>query len=210
MRWGDSRAGVTAGALKYDGASGLTRLNAPPWEARRLLATRKRSKDSFEHTGRQRRPKTIMYCAIHSLRARGIAIVKCHCQRLTTPLAGALMSEPQLLREVRPAIAWLVLLLDDPVRRVANSKCGAAGCGCGRTSCWTSPWVCHAGANIPPEVHRITSLACSKTDWGIARPMALAVLRLITNSNVVGCSIGRSPGFAPLSILSTYAAARRH
>src|SRR5262245_39602545 len=31
----------------------------------------------------------------------------------------------------------------------------------------------------------------------------LAVLRLITSSNVVGCSTGRSPGFAPLRILST-------
>ena len=38
--------------------------------------------------------------------------------------------------------------------------------------------------------------------------MALAVLLLITNSNVVGCSTGRSPGFAPFKILSTYAAAR--
>jgi hypothetical protein len=26
---------------------------------------------------------------------------------------------------------------------------------------------------------------------------------LITNSNVPGCSIGRSPGFAPFKILST-------
>ena len=32
---------------------------------------------------------------------------------------------------------------------------------------------------------------------------------LTTNSNLVGCSTGRSPGFAPLRILSTYAAARR-
>ena len=35
-------------------------------------------------------------------------------------------------------------------------------------------------------------------------PSALAVLRLMTNSNVVGCSTGRSAGFAPLRILSTY------
>jgi len=32
---------------------------------------------------------------------------------------------------------------------------------------------------------------------------ALAVLRLIANSNFVGCSTGRSAGFAPLRILST-------
>jgi hypothetical protein len=44
---------------------------------------------------------------------------------------------------------------------------------------------------------------------GIVRPSALAVLRLITSSNVVGCSIGKSLGFAPSKILSTYEAERR-
>jgi SAM domain (Sterile alpha motif) len=44
---------------------------------------------------------------------------------------------------------------------------------------------------------------------GIVRPSALAVLRLITSSNVVGCSIGKSLGFALLKILSTYEAERR-
>src|SRR5262245_18071191 len=39
-------------------------------------------------------------------------------------------------------------------------------------------------------------------------PSASAVLRLITKLNRVGCSIGRSPGFAPLKILSTNDAAR--
>jgi hypothetical protein len=46
-------------------------------------------------------------------------------------------------------------------------------------------------------------------DSGIVRPRALAVRRLITSSNFVGCSIGRSAGFAPLRILSTYVAERR-
>src|SRR4029453_17455631 len=40
---------------------------------------------------------------------------------------------------------------------------------------------------------------------GIVRPRALAVLRLITNSNLVGCSTGRSAGFAPLKILTSTA-----
>ncbi len=39
--------------------------------------------------------------------------------------------------------------------------------------------------------------------WLYALFSALAVFRLITSSNVVGCSTGRSPGLAPLSILST-------
>ncbi len=40
------------------------------------------------------------------------------------------------------------------------------------------------------------------SDWGTVRPMALAVLRLMTSSNFVGCSIGRSAGRAPFRILS--------
>jgi hypothetical protein len=39
--------------------------------------------------------------------------------------------------------------------------------------------------------------------------MALAVFRLMSSSNWVGCSTGRSARFAPLRILSTKIAARR-
>jgi hypothetical protein len=35
----------------------------------------------------------------------------------------------------------------------------------------------------------------------MVRPSAWAVFRLITSSNVVGCSMGRSAGLAPLGIL---------
>jgi len=40
------------------------------------------------------------------------------------------------------------------------------------------------------------------TDWGSVNLNAFAVLRLMRNSNRVGCSTGSSAGFAPLSILS--------
>src|SRR5215468_2990296 len=43
---------------------------------------------------------------------------------------------------------------------------------------------------------------------GIDIPIDFAVLRFTINFNLVGCSIGRSAGFAPLRILSIYAAAR--
>ncbi len=56
----------------------------------------------------------------------------------------------------------------------------------------------------------ITSSARSSSDCGIANPNAFAVLRLITSSNLVGCSMGRSPGLAPRRILSTKAAALRY
>ena len=55
----------------------------------------------------------------------------------------------------------------------------------------------------------MTSSARSRNDCGIVRPRALAVLRLITISNLVACSTGRSAGLAPFRILSTWVAAWR-
>ena len=44
----------------------------------------------------------------------------------------------------------------------------------------------------------MASSARARIDGGTVRPSALAVLRLTTSSNVVGCSTGRSAGFALL------------
>jgi hypothetical protein len=57
--------------------------------------------------------------------------------------------------------------------------------------------------------HWITSSARASSDCGIEMPNTFAVLRLITSSNLVGCSTGISAGFAPLRILSTKLAALR-
>jgi hypothetical protein len=57
--------------------------------------------------------------------------------------------------------------------------------------------------------YSITSSASERNDL-VSSPSALAVVRLMTSSNFVGCSTGRSPGFVPRSILSTYSAARRN
>ena len=51
--------------------------------------------------------------------------------------------------------------------------------------------------------HRITLSARASTFGGIVNPICFAVLRLITSSNLVGCSTGRSAGLAPFKILST-------
>src|SRR2546425_1123084 len=48
--------------------------------------------------------------------------------------------------------------------------------------------------------HSITSSASNCRELGTSRPSALAVCRLITNSNLVDCKTGRSAGFAPLRI----------
>src|SRR6185295_18695378 len=60
------------------------------------------------------------------------------------------------------------------------------------------------------KCHLMTLSALASTFGGIVSPICLAALRLMINSNFVGCSIGRSAGLAPLRILSTYVAARRH
>jgi hypothetical protein len=54
------------------------------------------------------------------------------------------------------------------------------------------------------EAHRlaqsINSSASNCIELGTSRPSALAVCRLMTNSNLVDCKIGKSAGFAPLRI----------
>jgi len=58
--------------------------------------------------------------------------------------------------------------------------------------------------------YSMTSSARTRTSSGTSRPSALAVLMLIMNSIFVGCSTGRSPGFAPLRTLATMTADCRH
>src|SRR4051794_16876387 len=51
--------------------------------------------------------------------------------------------------------------------------------------------------------HSITSSASASSVAGTVRPSARAVFRLITSSNRVGCTTGRSAGLASLRILPT-------
>ena len=53
------------------------------------------------------------------------------------------------------------------------------------------------------RVYSITLSALISSDCGILSPNALAVLLLMNNSNLVGCSIGRSAGLAPRRIFAT-------
>src|SRR5262249_20381693 len=54
-----------------------------------------------------------------------------------------------------------------------------------------------------PRRYSITSLAGASTDGGRVRPSALAALRLIASSYLVGACTGRSAGFSPLRMRST-------
>src|SRR5438132_7579475 len=65
------------------------------------------------------------------------------------------------------------------------------------------------GCALARMTYSITLSARSRSVCGILTPRALAVFKLMTSSNFVGCWIGRSAGFAPLRILSTYTAAWR-
>ena len=58
------------------------------------------------------------------------------------------------------------------------------------------------------RLQSITFSACTSTDRGTVMPRLRATRRSIWNSYFVGCSIGRSPGLAPLKIRSTKTATR--
>jgi len=59
-------------------------------------------------------------------------------------------------------------------------------------------------------VHSITSSARASTVGGSSKPIAFAVLRLMTSSYLFGACTGSSAGFSPLRMRSTYPAARRY
>jgi len=64
--------------------------------------------------------------------------------------------------------------------------------------CLSTPW---SSSLAPP--YSITSSARARSVAGTSRPSDLAVLRLITNSYLVGACTGRSAGFSPLRMRST-------
>ena len=55
-----------------------------------------------------------------------------------------------------------------------------------------------------PPTYSITSSARASSGGGMLRPSALAVFRLITNSNWSACWTGRSAGFSPLRTYFPY------
>src|SRR5262245_26424824 len=57
----------------------------------------------------------------------------------------------------------------------------------------------------PPSHHSITSSAATSSLSGTVRPSILAVEALMTSSNLLDCTTGKSAGFAPLTIRPAYA-----
>src|SRR3974390_1977923 len=60
------------------------------------------------------------------------------------------------------------------------------------------------------DCYSIKSSARDSSDCGTDRPSALAVLRLITSSYLVGACTGMSAGFSPLRMRSMYPGAWRN
>src|SRR5690242_21228909 len=83
-------------------------------------------------------------------------------------------------------------------RRVSLPKCAAERCV---LSLSLSPT--QSLALVTRYSHLMTLSARARTLGGIVRPICFAVFKLITSSNFVGCSTGRSAGFAPLDRKST-------
>ena len=69
--------------------------------------------------------------------------------------------------------------------------------------------VCPEAESGAPS-YSITSSARASRVGGTSMPSAFAVLRLITSSYLVGFCTGRSTGFSPLRMRSTYSAERRY
>jgi hypothetical protein len=65
--------------------------------------------------------------------------------------------------------------------------------------------MCQFRTHAPQQAipYSITSSARASNVEGTSKPSAIAVIRLTTSSNLIGCSTGRSAGFVPRRILST-------
>ena len=105
----------------------------------------------------------------------------------------------QRLQERHQTVLFLGIVrryvISTPMRRIRSACCARAASGHGRRAA-------EQRDELAP-LHSITSSARASSVGGTSMPSALAVRRLIRNSNFVGPSTGIKLGFAPFSILST-------
>ncbi|MBK8742777.1 MAG: LamB/YcsF family protein [Betaproteobacteria bacterium] len=88
-------------------------------------------------------------------------------------------------------------------RSVAGGVCGAGDFPVAARLDRRKPDPIFLFNGLQRRVHSIHRVSTRKNDAGMAIPIALAVLRLMTSSNFVGCCTGRVAGLAPLKTLST-------
>ena len=144
-------------------------------------------------------------CASRPMRVR--------CGTTMSPCSGAISPAmarnsvvlPAPLRPTRPTRIPSGMVAEASVEQEPCRRCAAK---CRRSRAWACFGETKGEAQPPGNpneivVYSITSSARRRKLSGIFSPSALAVVRLMTRLNVVGCSTGISPGFAPRKILST-------
>src|SRR5262249_32254448 len=89
----------------------------------------------------------------------------------------------------------------DHVRHGTNNDAGLLGPRVETVVCSCTP---------APADYSITSSARASSEGDMVRPRVLAVFKFMTSSYLLGACTGRSAGFSPRKIRSTYAAARRY
>src|SRR5262249_39493660 len=116
---------------------------------------------------------------------------------------------PKLLAQNRPSLSIDPVHLKNILRQVQSDRTSPMDASDLRVSRGQQSGTQMPQGGHPPH-HSITSSARASSDGGTVRPSAFAVLRLITNSYLVGACTGRSAGFSPLRMRSTYSAACRY
>jgi hypothetical protein len=86
-------------------------------------------------------------------------------------------------------------LIRDRSRLGVRNGPGSAAHHCAVPSCCAAPGTREMNAR---RFYSITSSAVASNACGTWRPSILAVEALMTSSNLLGCSTGKSAGFAPL------------
>ena len=164
---------------------------APPPESRTHTASTRRSGDATRNISSSSEPQPARASPSSPTKAPAFLVVPRELEIVALP-RHADSDVPDAGPGVEPGA-------QRPERAIVRRHGAAGEADC----CPQEPaaWVEH--------VYSITWSARSSNVCGIVSPSAFAVLRLISSSNFVGCSIGRSPGLAPLRIRSTYDAARR-
>src|SRR6266540_4759802 len=92
-------------------------------------------------------------------------------------------------------------LLATPARRDHGARCIGKAASCPRVtrrSVGTAELTRLTRSGLSTAAYSITSSAVARRDAGTLRPSTLAVWALMTSSNLLACTTGRSAGLAPL------------
>jgi len=139
-----------------------------------------------------------------------VAVVRCSCACSRLPVRRDYNANTATRRRAS-CILIADLLISYGEGSTSPARCGGCG-GHGRRRAESTERIQqpHGGVGrVGRARYSMIWSARASTDGGIVSASAFAVLALITSSNFVGCSTGRSAGLAPLRILSTKAADRR-